>query len=313
MTKAVGLSVIIPTFNGGWVLQRTMEAIRAQEVPAGTHEIIVVDDGSTDGSIDGLEQWNGAAPLRLLQQPQRGRAAARNLGASEAAGHALLFLDADVWAEPGLVAAHLAHHGEGKLVGVQGRWQEHPDTLNSLFMRARNLIPDTTRRKRVGLSPYHVVTRNFSIHADAFRQCGGFDEAFRGYGWEDIELAFRLVEAGVELRYEPAAASYHYQRQTLDELREKMRQAGEGAVYFWEKHHRDRQVGFFLEILPVMLPLKWLVYRSGLFTAALRPVLALAERADMPLVANEVYSHLLWRSFYEGVFATLRRESRRRA
>jgi len=57
----------------------------------------------------------------------------------------------------------------------------------------------------------------------------------------------------------------------------------------------------------VMLPFKWLVYRSGLFTAALLPVLWLSERTGLTLVANEVYSHLLWRSFYQGVFEALRR------
>ncbi|MCL6554512.1 MAG: glycosyltransferase, partial [Firmicutes bacterium] len=234
---------------------------------------------------------------------QRGRAGARNLGAREARGRVLLFLDADIWSTPGLVSAHLAHHSGRRNIGVQGRWRDHPDSLTSMFMQARNVIPDLTVRRREGMSPYHVVTRNFSIDAEAFWRAGGFDEGFRGYGWEDIELAFRLVKHGVVLRYEPTAMGWHYHIQTLAEAREKLRQAGEGAVYFWEKHGRDWRLGLFLEILPVLLPLKWLVYRSGLVTAALLPVLRLAERTGMTVVAGEVYSHLLWRSFYQGVFA----------
>ncbi|MDR7485160.1 MAG: glycosyltransferase [Armatimonadota bacterium] len=301
------VSVIIPTHNGGWVLQRALEALGAQDAPPERYEVIVVDDGSTDGSVEEIERHPSRVSFRVLRQAHRGRAAARNLGAQAARGRVLLFLDADIWATPGLVSAHLAHHEGRRNIGVQGRWKDHPDSLTTMFMRARNIIPDATIRRRVGLSPYHVVTRNFSVDADAFRRVGGFDEGFRGYGWEDIELAFRMVADGVTLRYEPTALGYHYHVQTLAEAREKLRQAGEGAVYFWMKHHRDWRLGLFLEILPVMLPLKWLVYRSGLVTAALLPVLWLSERTGLTLVANEVYSHLLWRSFYQGVFDARRR------
>jgi hypothetical protein len=85
-----------------------------------------------------------------------------------------------------------------------------------------------------------------------------------------------------------------------------MREAGVGAVYFWDKHGREWSLGLFLEIMPVLLPLKWLVYRSGLITVPLLPVLWGAERTGLTIVAGEVYSHLLWRSYYQGVFAALR-------
>jgi glycosyltransferase involved in cell wall biosynthesis len=303
------ISVIIPTHNGGWVVRRAIEALAAQDAPPDRYEVVVVDDGSTDGSTDGMEALGGPAGLRVLRQPQRGRAAARNYGAAQARGQVLLFMDADMWAAPGLVSAHLAHYTQQRDIGVQGRWKDHPDSLTSMFMRARNVIPDTTIRRREGMSPYHVVTRNFSVDAAAFHRVGGFDEGFRGYGWEDIELGFRMVRNGVTLRFEPTALGHHYHIQTLDEARTKMREAGIGAVYFWTKHRRERGLGLFLEILPVLLPLKWLVYRSGPITALLLPVLWAAERTGATIVAGEVYSHLLWRSYYEGVFEALRRGS----
>jgi GT2 family glycosyltransferase len=306
MSGAPVLSIVIPTFNGGPVLRRTVENLLGQEAPADGFEIIIVDDGSTDGSTDGLPRMDTPVRLRVLRQGNEGRAAARNRGAAAAEGRALLFLDADIWAAPGLVAAHLAHHAHRRDIGVQGTWREHPDTLTTMFMRARNVIPDLTVRRREGMSPYHVVTRNFSIDANAFRRAGGFDEGFRGYGWEDIELAFRLVRAAVALRYEPAAMGWHYHVQTLEALRDKLREAGEGAVYFWRKHGRDRQLGLFLEILPVLLPLKWLVYRSGVITALVRPLLPGCERLGLTLLCGELYNHLLWQAYYQGVFAALR-------
>jgi GT2 family glycosyltransferase len=170
-------------------------------------------------------------------------------------------------------------------------------------MRARSVIPDATVRRRKGLSPYHVVTRNFSIDAGAFTRSGGFDETFTGYGWEDIELAYRLVRQGVTLVFDPDAYGDHYHVQSLAGTVDKYRQAGEGAVYFWEKHGRHWHLGMFLEIQPVLLPLKWFVYHSGIFTAVLVPVQRVAERRGWTLIAGEVYNHLLWRAFYEGVFA----------
>jgi glycosyltransferase involved in cell wall biosynthesis len=301
------ISIIIPTHNGGWIVRRAVEALSVQDVPPDRYEIIIVDDGSTDGSTEGIEGLAGGIPVRVLRQANRGRAAARNYGAAEARGRVLLFMDADVWATPGLIAAHLAHYAGRRNIGVQGRWKDHPDSLTTMFMRARNVIPDATIRRREGMSPYHVVTRNFSVDAEAFHRVGGFDEGFHGYGWEDIELGFRMVRNNVMLRFEPTALGMHYHIQTLAEARAKMREAGVGAVYFWEKHGREWNLGLFLEIVPVLLPLKWFVYRSGIVTAALLPVLWAAERTGLTIVAGEVYSHLLWRSYYEGVFAALRR------
>lgn len=300
------LSAIIPAHNGGQVLRRAVEALQAQDAAPERYEVVVVDDGSTDGSTDSLEAVARPASLRVLRQPKRGRAAARNRGAAEARGRALLFLDADIWAAPGLISAHLAHHDGGGVVGVQGRSVQHPDTLTTVFMRATHLLPDLTRRRREGLSPFHVVTRNFSVTASAFRDAGGFDEGFVGYGWEDIELGLRLQRQGVRLRYEDAALAYHVHIQGLHDLLPKMRQAGEGAVYFWRKHGRSARLGLFLEIAPVLMPLKWLVYRAGPITALAEAVRPWAERRALLPLCSEVYNHLLWRAYYDGVFAALR-------
>lgn len=307
MSPQPEISVIVPTCNGGWVLRRTIERLAAQDVAPDLYEIVVVDDGSTDGSVDGIEALADPVRLRVLRQTNRGRAAARNRGAAEARGRTLLFMDGDIWAEPGLIGAHLVHHTGADSPGVQGRTADHPDSLTTMFMRARNVIPDTTSRRRVGMSPYHVVTRNFSVGAEAFRRVGQFDEEFRGYGWEDMDLGVRLVRGGVTLRYDPAAFGHHYHPQTLEDVQEKMRQAGEGAVAFWRKHGRDWRMGVFLEILPVLLPFKWLVYRSGLFTAPLRPLLRFSERFDLVLIGLEIYNHFVWRAYYEGVFSAMRR------
>jgi glycosyltransferase involved in cell wall biosynthesis len=300
------LSVVIPTYNSGTLLPGTLQALFTQEFDRTRFEIIVVDDGSTDGSEDLVRGLDAPVVVRYERRANRGRGAARNAGARLARSPTLLFIDADVRPAPGFLAAHARHHDGRRRAGVQGRTLQDPASLTTVFMRATNLLPDLTVRRRESLSPLHVITRNFSVAASAFWDVGGFDEGFTGYGWEDIELALRLRAAGVPLRYAPDALAYHSHEQRLEDLLPKLRQAGEGAVYFWQKHGRPRWLGLFLEIHPAVLPLKWLVYRTRLITPAIEALRPWAERRALLPVCSECYNHLMWRAYYDGAFAALR-------
>lgn len=301
------ISIIIPTYNGRPTLDRVLPSVVTQDFPPDRYEVIVLDDGSTDGTREFVGELQPPVALIYHWQPNRGRAAARNAGSRLARGRVLLYLDADIIATPTLLRRHAQYHARDRRpTGVQGRTLQHPETLQTTFMRATNLLPDLTIRRKHALSPLHVITRNFSVTADAFWEVGGFDEAFAGYGWEDIELALRLEQAGVRLHYEPAALAYHYHIQRLEELLPKLRQAGEGAVYFWQKHGRPGRLGWFLEIHPLLLPLKWLVYRTGAITRVVEAIRPWAERDTILPLCSECYNHLLWRAYYEGAFAALR-------
>lgn len=303
------MSVVIPTYNNREVLRETIRALQRQTLGAELYEIVVVDDGSTDGTAEMLAELStGPGPVvRCVTQPNRGRSAARNLGIGSARGRIVVFLDSDLWATPTLLAEHLNHYPAGVTGrGVQGRTVTHPDARVTAFMQVKEMTPDLTIRRRRDLSPFHVTTRNSSMLRRDVLDAGGFDETFSGYGWEDIELAIRMHARGVRFEYEPQALGYHHHVEDLPGVREKLRQAGIGAVYFWRKYRRSMRIGIFLEIAPFLLPLKWLVYRTPLATPFIRWLVPRAEARGWLLILNECYNFLLWEAYYEGVFRALK-------
>ena len=300
------LSVVIPCFNVHPTLPQALQALFAQRWPEGSFEIVVVDDGSTDGTADVAQAARGPIPVRTVRQANRGLAAARNAGAAAAEGGVILFIDPDVWADPALVAAHLRHYRNGPpLQAVQGCTSADPATLTTLFMRTSNLMPDFTLRRRSDLAPFHVAGRNFSVTRQGFDAAGGFDEGFAAYGWEDIEFALRFRQRGGRIILEPDARGMHHHPISVEHAARRQYQARRGAVYFWRKHGRARWLGLQLELHPAVLPLKRLVYRTGAVGALIRRLRPWAERGKRVWVANECYNYLLWESYYQGVFEAL--------
>jgi glycosyltransferase involved in cell wall biosynthesis len=312
------ITVVVPAYNAAGVLGKCLQHLAEQDYPKDRYEVVVVDDGSTDATPEVVTEARRrlALQLRYVRQANAGLAAARNAGARAARFPVLLFLDPDMWSTPQLIRAHARHYHDRRRVAVQGTRLLHPAAKVTPFMQTKELLPDLTPRRRLRLSPYHTVMSNFSVRADDLWAVGGFDEGFRGYGWEDIEMGFRLHRAGVELHWEPEAFAWHYHVESLEERLRKQRQAGVNAVYFWRKHGRNGRLGLFLEIHPALLPLKWAVYRTGILDRLVRAALRAVERRlavsrglrrkAWLLVASECYNFLVQEAYYEGVWQGLR-------
>jgi len=166
-----GLSVILPVRNGGASAIRCIDSIKGAATAAGCPlEIIVVDNGSTDGSRDHLARQTG---ITLLDEPQPGSYAARNRGAEAGGGEFLLFTDSDCEVEPGWAAAAVQAMADDSVDAVQG----HTSGLagQTVWSKYCGRQYAETLRRMAGSGPLQRVdTRNLAVRASTFSRLGGF-------------------------------------------------------------------------------------------------------------------------------------------
>lgn len=281
------LSVVVPTCNRRRVLAEVLQALDGQrEVPP--FEIVVVDDGSTDGTFEWLSARAGRRPLRLLRQENLGPAAARNRGVEASAGALIAFLGDDTVPEPDWLARHWARHrrerepGQGRewpRLAVVGYTSWHPRMRSTPFLRFLNeqglqfgygLIADPEN------VPFNFFyTSNLSLARDWLLE-EPFDESFPDPAWEDIEASFRMFGRGLRLVYEPRARLLHDHPTDFRRFCLRQERAGESAVRFFRKHP---ELAGFLGIGPggpeplpnrrSRLPREWLVRALQLFPVSL--------------------------------------------
>lgn len=230
------LSVVIPTRNKSASLRITLAMLAGQSCSL-PYEVVVVDDGCTDGTRRMLERMRSRSDwsLRVVDGPRLGRAGARNAGARATRGQRLLFLDDDVLTGRGHLEAHqrqgertFAHGPLREFVGAR-RWMERYADADpqetavrgtSVLAGAAGRLLTNTLESLINamddgsvppVAPWAAfVGANTSVSRAVFDELQGFDEAFgQGWGCEDLEFGARLVDAGVRPVVLPEAAGVH--------------------------------------------------------------------------------------------------------
>jgi glycosyltransferase involved in cell wall biosynthesis len=189
-------AVVVPTFNRAATLARAVESVLAQSCD--DFELVVVDDGSTDGTRNVLEQFGDR--VRVVTQQNAGVSAARNTGVSATASPWLVFLDSDDELVPEALSRYLEVADEAQLV-VAGTLRVSPDGS-----KREAVVPDSALILRKRFTP--LLAGAFAIRRDVFNRVGGYDDAL-AYA-ENTELAWRLraelTEPGlIEVLSEPLA------------------------------------------------------------------------------------------------------------
>lgn len=234
-------TVVIPSHNRRAVLAEVLDALEGQ-VGAPAFEVVVVDDGSTDGTREWLAGRKSRLDFRALLEPQRGPAAARNRGVAAARGGRIAFLGDDTVPEPGWLAAHAAAHerrGGGDEIAVVGYTGWHArvrrtpllDYLNDFGLQfGYRIIPDP---EQVPFNFFYTSNLSLARHRLLAEP---FDEAFPYPAWEDIEASYRLFRRGLRLVYEPGARTAHDHPTDFDRFAARQERAGFCGVVFARRH-----------------------------------------------------------------------------
>ncbi|MCD6705030.1 MAG: glycosyltransferase [Thiobacillus sp.] len=196
-------SVVIPAFNSAATLARAIESVRAQNWPA--HEIIVVDDGSTDATAEIAAGFDG---VRLIRQKNSGVSVARNAGAAAATGDWLAFLDADDWYAPDRIKLHAEWIAEdaaldcltgdyeyrdeaGALLGTSMAQHESGRTMLNKAGGAARVVIETPAEIAAFVADHFGDTHTLSVPRARFIELGGYPIGYKVC--EDVHFLTRLV------------------------------------------------------------------------------------------------------------------------
>jgi glycosyltransferase involved in cell wall biosynthesis len=182
------VSVVIPAWNEERSIRAALTSVATQTWPVALLEAVVVDNGSTDGTREVVQDVMAGEPhlaVRLVDEPAHGVARAKNRGASVARGHWLIFLDADSHMAPDLVERVMLRTRQGHPAGSVRVVADSHDLLDRAFF---GLI-------EFGKVLFSLRAQMFYCERELFIQCGGFDEHLQLA--EDLEFLARLERAGV--------------------------------------------------------------------------------------------------------------------
>ena len=285
------VSVVIPTYNRRPILEKCLLALERQQVSPeiDRYEVVVVDDGSTDGTPDWLRGAAERFPhVRLIEQSHGGPAEGRNRGVDHAHGDVIVFIDSDLVVTDSFLSCHAS--------SLVRSWEARGDRLCFTYGAVVNTAnfeqPTAERHKLRDLSWAYFATGNVAIAKEVLQRAGLFDTGFRLYGWEDLELGERLRRMGVQLIKCPAAVGYHWHPAlTLDQIPRLIEVEGErarmGLVFF--RKHPTRRVRFIIQFTWLHRLLWELLTLGGLINEhSLRPLLRWLIRHGYPGTAMEL-------------------------
>jgi peptidoglycan/xylan/chitin deacetylase (PgdA/CDA1 family) len=251
------VSVVIPTFNRKHLLARTLPVVLDQNFPAEQYEVVIVVDGSQDGTVEWLQQLRPACGLKIIWQGNHGQPAAINRGLQEARGHVILFLDDDIICDRSLLRHHARGHENAVAEG------EKPWLLFGPVLWAReNRDGLTAERIRKNCDEYFarltpesgscgwcfaMGNPNTSAVRSLLLSRGGFVEHL--HRAHDVEFGFRHWKTGTRFQFLPQAVTYLIYEKSAADLTTEARREGKEGVQLCRIHPQYRRYSLVTKVM----------------------------------------------------------------
>jgi hypothetical protein len=219
-----------------------LDGFARQALPRGSFEIVVVNDGSSDGTREALEALRLPVPFTQRSVPAGGAAKARRVGLPLCRGERILFINDDTIPFPDTLRAHLEAHllYAPRPVSILGSFEQPPEHLRRLLMAYLENSTQIFGYPDFGpgeeLEGRHYYTCNASTPRAAIEAIGGFDTSFYHYGCEDTDLGIRLEQAGVPLIFRPDVRARHQHLLSLADVRRRQPMVALAHVRLLRKH-----------------------------------------------------------------------------
>jgi glycosyltransferase involved in cell wall biosynthesis len=225
----VDISVIVPVFNGGNKIERCINALKRQRTER-AFEIIMVDDGSTDGSLQKITGNN----IRVFKQANEGPAAARNLGVEKSRGQIVLFTDADCEPLGNWIEEMAQPFLDSRVSGVKGCYLTRQKKIIPRFVQ----LEYEAKYERMKKDRYidFIDTYSAGFFKKDLLSVGRFDSQFPTASVEDQEFSFRMWERGYRMVFNPNAKVYHTHSQSLWKYMKKKFSIGYWKALVLRKH-----------------------------------------------------------------------------
>ncbi|HDP67577.1 MAG TPA: glycosyltransferase [Candidatus Marinimicrobia bacterium] len=249
------ISIIIPAYNAQGTIRTCIRSVQVQNYSEKAFEIIIVDDGSTDNTVDLLESLSLADNVHIYtHNKNRGLAAARNTGIAHSKGNIIIFLDADMEVTTDFIESHVKLHQNPMVQGVVSDLLPAPEFPNDKYQKY--LYRSRRGAKKYPADsplPFTVFLFNCtSVKKKTLDQVGLFDDQITRYGGEDTEFAYRLWQKYPEgLYYAPHIKVVHHHYRPFNKVLKNVETFGREVVpYLVQKHPEFDKLYSFSFIFP---------------------------------------------------------------